>query len=451
MDPLTAERRRNLTTVFLFEDDPALRHALAQSLELEGYNVAAHASVESCARRFTPDLDAVVVTDIRLPGTDGRQLFRSLRTVDPDMPVILITGHGELQEAVELMREGAYDFISKPFSPPRLLASVRNAVEHRGLVLDNRRIKGGGRPLEVPLPLLGESERITQLRTLVRDLADTDVSVLIVGETGTGKESVANALHKLSGRSLRPFSILDCASLPEMLLEAELFGTEELVAGMRRHKPGRITAADKGTLFLDSVDCLPLVAQSRLLRAVEDKRVTAIGATSSREISCRVVSAATQDIGRMCAEGRFRSDLFFRLNTVTLHLPPLRDRREDIATIFSELLARAAPRLRREPPTLTKSVKSKLFDHLWPGNIRELSHYADRVVLGVDRAAAGASERAPEPLPELVDRFEATLMKEALRASGGSVKRALEVLKIPRKTFYDKVTRHGIDLREFRS
>ena len=201
--------------VFLFEDDTAVRDAIVQSLELEGFNVTAFESVESCSVRFGPDLDGVVVTDIRLPGADGRQLFRKLAEVDPDLPIILITGHGELQEAVDLMREGAYDFISKPFSPSRLLTSVRNAIDYRRLVLENRKTRSNSRDVGIPLPLHGESQQISNLRTLVREIANTDVSVLIIGETGTGKESVAASLHKLSHRAARPFSIIDCASLPE--------------------------------------------------------------------------------------------------------------------------------------------------------------------------------------------------------------------------------------------
>jgi two-component system C4-dicarboxylate transport response regulator DctD len=437
--------------VVLFEDDAHLRNALTQALELEGFSVEAHESFDSFSGKFTSAFPGTVISDIRLPGHDGRSIFRILRNIDPDIPVILITGHGELQEAVDLMREGVYDFISKPFAPARLLASVRNALEYRELVLDNRSIRQRSRSDDTPLPLLGESARIASLRTIIRDLANTDVSVLLVGETGTGKESVAKALHGLSTRHSRAFSVLDCASLPDVLLEAELFGVEETVAAMRRHRPGKIEAANQGTLFLDSIDCLPLTAQGRLLRAVEEKRVTAVGASASRDISCRVVSAATQDLGVMCAEGRFRSDLYFRLNTVTLMLPPLRERREDIATLFVELLSRAAQRLKRPVPLLTRAVKSRLLEYHWPGNIRELSHYADRVVLGLERTAGSEAEITKEPLPDLVDRFEAGVIKEALRASGGSVKRCLEILRIPRKTFYDKVARYGIELESFRS
>lgn len=436
--------------VIVFEDDADLRGALTQALQIEGYSVVACEDVESFREGFTTSFNGVVISDIRLPGADGRQLFRQLRSIDKEIPVVLMTGHGELQEAVDLMREGVYDFISKPFSSERLLASVRNALEHRALIIDNRRIRERQPNVDISLPLLGDSELITGLRTLVRDIANTDVSVLILGETGTGKDAVARALHDLSDRRSRHFSVLDCASLPDQLLEAELFGIEESVAGMRRHKPGRIEAADKGTLFLDSIDCLQVPAQGRLLRAVEDKRITALGATSSRNISCRIVSAANQDLRQMVKEGRFRSDLYFRLNTVIINLPPLRERREDIPALFVELLARAARRLRRPPPILTKVIRSRLLDYPWPGNIRELSHYADQVVLGLEKDIEPRDALIPDPLPDLVDKFEASLIKEALRKSAGSVKHALEILQIPRKTFYDKVARYGIDLARYR-
>lgn len=447
MDRLKIE---NPAPVLLFEDDPDVRQAIEQSLVLEGFSVSGFAAVEHHAEKITNGFNGVVVSDIRLPGADGRQLFRRLRDIDPDIPVILITGHGELQEAVDLMREGVYDFISKPFPPARLLASVRNALEHRALVLDNRAIRSRSRDTDVPLPLLGESERIASLQGIVRDLSDVDVNVLIIGETGTGKESIAKSMHAKKSGISRPFAILDCASLPDKLLETELFGSEELVAGMRRHKPGRIESADKGTLFLDAIDTLSLSAQSRLLRVVEEKQVLPVGATIPRSVSCRVIAAATQDISKMCGEGLFRSDLFFRLNTVTLYLPPLRERREDIPAIFIALLTMASQRLRRPTPAITKSVRNHLLDHSWPGNIRELSHFADRIVLGIDSNRPAVNELASDPLPELVDRFESSLIKEALRASRGSVKQCLEILKVPRKTFYDKVTRHGIDLSEFR-
>ncbi|MEY3464943.1 MAG: sigma-54-dependent transcriptional regulator [Steroidobacteraceae bacterium] len=436
--------------VILFEDDDDVRRAIVQSLELEGFAVSAFPSANPHANAIDRDFDGIVISDIRLPGMDGRQIFRSVRERDRELPVILITGHGELQEAVDLMREGAYDFISKPFAAPRLLASVRNALEQRALVLDNRRLRERPTNTSIPLPMQGESDRIAQLRNIVRDIADTDVPVLVVGETGTGKETIAKMLHQGGRRRSGALVVLDCAALPDQLIDAELFGSETIVAGMSRRSVGRIELADGGTLFLDNVDNLSPAAQARLLRVVEEKKFTPTGTKSSRSASFRVVSASTVDLVKLVEAGRFRSDLFFRLNTVTLQLPPLRERRDDIATLFVQLLGSAAQRLKRPPPTLTRAVKSHLYEYGWPGNIRELGHYADRIVLGIDRVPVSPIEMDLDPLPELVDRFEASLIKDALRSTRGSVKAALGVLKIPRKTFYDKIARHGIDLDAFR-
>ena len=438
-------------TVVLFEDDHDVRLAVTQALQLAGHTVAAHESADGMLGSFGPDFDGVVVSDIRIPGTDGRQIFRSLRQLDADIPVILITGHGELQEAVDLMREGVYDFISKPFSAPRLLASVRNALDQRSLVLDNRRLRAPRRPPTLPLPLLGESARIVQARSLLRDLADADVPVLLLGETGAGKEAAAHMLHESGRHRTQPFVVLDCAALPDHLLDTALFGSEGFVAGMNRRSPGRIEAADRGTLLLDNIDNLSLAGQAKLLRVVEDRKFTPPGSAGERSVSCRVVSTATRDVAKLVGAGEFRSDLFFRLNTVAVQLPSLRERREDIATLFLQLLATAAQRLKRPPPVLTKAVKNHLFEHSWPGNIRELSHFADRVVLGLDHSGDAGAEFNRDPLPEAVARFEASLIKDALRATGGSVNESLELLRIPRKTFYDKIARHGIDLDSFRA
>lgn len=436
--------------VWLFEDDPDVRGALHQALELAGFTVESDASAERQLDQFNRDYGGVVVTDVRLPGVDGREVFRRLHAVDPEIPVILITGHGELQEAVDLMREGAYDFISKPFSSARLLASVRNALDQRALVIENRTLKARPVDATTPLPLLGDSKSIVSLRKTLRDLASADVSVLIVGESGTGKESVARALHDQGRRMGRPFSVLDCSTLAEDLLDAELFGVESAVGGLSRRRPGRLEAADRGTLYLDGIENLSLRAQSLLLRALDEQQVRPVGGSTFRSIDCRVVSAAGRDLAGACASGDMRSDLYFRLNTVTLSLPPLRERRDDIAALFIELLARAARRLKRPAPTLTRAVKRHLYDHHWPGNIRELGHFADRVVLGIDTPPGTPQDDPVEALPLRVEQFEASLIRDALRASSGDVRRALERLRIPRKTFYDKVARHGIDLGEYR-
>ena len=382
-----------------------------------------------------------------MPGMDGREVFRRVRRIDPEIPVLIVTGHAAVQDAVELMREGAYDFLTKPFAATRLIVSVRNALGQRGLVLDNRRLRDPSAEAGVPLPLRGDSDRIRALRASVRELADADVPMWVVGETGTGKVSLARALHDSGQRRTRPFVVVDCAALPEALLEAELFGNASDGSGMTaggalaRRRPGRLEAAERGTLFLENIDRLSLPLQARLITVLEDRR----------PVTCRVIAASNDDLTRVCAAGGFRSDLYFRLNTVTLHLPPLRERREDLAPLLGDLLAAAARRLKRPIPDLGRSAQTYLYSHHWPGNLRELSHFAERLVLGIGiDATAPIGSTPPDPLPLRIERFEAGLIRDALRSTRGDVKSCLEILRIPRKTFYDKVARHGIDLDAFR-
>jgi two-component system C4-dicarboxylate transport response regulator DctD len=433
--------------VWLFEDDADVRAVIEQSLALEGFEVEAHAEVGDVIDTVTPRFDGVVVTDIRMPGVDGREVFRRVRRIDPEIPVLIVTGHAAVQDAVELMREGAYDFLTKPFAATRLVVSVRNALGQRGLVLDNRRLRDPSAEAGVPLPLRGDSDRIRALRASVRELADADVPMWVVGETGTGKVSLARALHDSGQRRTRPFVVVDCAALPEALLEAELFGSASDGSGMTaggalaRRRPGRLEAAERGTLFLENIDRLSLPLQARLITVLEDRR----------PVTCRVIAASSDDLTRVCAAGGFRSDLYFRLNTVTLHLPPLRERREDLAPLLGDLLAAAARRLKRPIPDLGRSAQTYLYGHHWPGNLRELSHFAERLVLGIGiDATAPIGSTPPDPLPLRIERFEAGLIRDALRSTRGDVKSCLEILRIPRKTFYDKVARHGIDLDAFR-
>lgn len=435
--------------VLLFEDDADVRAVIEQSLTLEGFAVEAHAEAGETIDLVTPRFDGVVVTDIRMPGMDGREVFRRVRQIDPELPVLIVTGHAAVQDAVELMREGAYDFLTKPFAATRLVVSVRNALGQRGLVLDNRRLRDPSAEADVPLPLRGDSDRIRALRALVRDLADADVPLSVVGETGTGKVSLARALHDAGRRRPRPFVVVDCAALPEALLEAELFG-----GGLPRRRPGRLETAERGTLFLENIDRLPLPLQARLIAALEatvGAPDDGAGRDRGRPLDCRVIAASNDDLARLCATGAFRSDLYFRLNTVTLHLPPLRERREDLAPLLGELLAAAGRRLKRPVPGLSRTAQTHLYSHHWPGNLRELSHFAERLILGIG-LDIGTSTGAdpPDPLPTRVERFEAGLIRDALRSTRGDVKSCLGILRIPRKTFYDKVARHGIDLDAFR-
>jgi two-component system C4-dicarboxylate transport response regulator DctD len=436
--------------VAFIDDDPDVRAANAQTLELAGFEVRIYDGAEAALTQLDEHFPGVVISDLRMPHVDGRILFQELRRRDAGIPVILITGHGDIHEAVELMHAGAYDFIAKPFAAERLVSSVHRALEQRSLVLDNRRLREAARRADDELPLIGDTPVMAGLRASLRQLADADVDVLIEGETGVGKEVAARALHAWSKRRPRAFAVLNCAALPDGLLESELFGHEAAAfQGALRRRVGRIEAADDGTLFLDDIESMPLPLQTRLLRVLEDRAITPLGSNLPRPVNFRAVAASKVDLGELAARERFRPDLYFRLNVVRLRIPPLRERRADIVPLFGHFLALAAQRFRRTPPPISRAIKSRLFEHPWPGNVRELRNFADRVVLKMPDSGDSEAETI-ESLPQRVERYEASLIRDALRATDGDVRATLARLAIPRKTFYDKVVRHGIDLDSFR-
>jgi len=447
-------RSERLPVLFV-EDDEDLRDAGTQSLTLAGLAPRSFVRAEEALAAVSPTFEGVVVTDIRLPGLDGLGLFRRVAAMDPDLPVILVTGHGDVDMAVGALREGAYDFIAKPYATDRLVESIRRAGEKRRLVLENRRLRALAERDDEDEALLGESEAIVRLRRTLRQIADADVDVLLEGETGAGKDVVAGLLHRWSRRRSRPFVALNCAALPETVIESELFGHEAgAFTGAARKRVGRIEHADRGTLFLDEIESMPLALQAKLLRVLETREVEPLGTNERRALDLRVVAASKADLGDPSARRYFREDLFYRLNVVTIRIPPLRERRDDVPLLFARFAARAAERFRREPPALGGAVLRHLERHDWPGNVRELVHYAERVVLGLEGAdgdgpsAIGAA--GPEPtLPERLERFEAEAIRDALTRHGGDVRRTVEALGIPRKTFYDKLQRHGIERRRF--
>ena len=437
--------------VAFIDDDNDLRAANVQALQLAGFDVLAFASAEAALKVLRQDFSGAVVSDIRMPRMDGRQLFRKLRDEDPDLPVILITGHADVAEAVEAMHEGAYDFVAKPYAAERLIASIRRALEKRRLVLDNRRLRAAADSAQADWPLIGQTPIMDRLRATLRQLADADVDVLLEGETGVGKELAARALHNWGRRRNREFVAVDCAALPAGALNSELFGHEQgAFDGAVRQRVGRIQQADRGTLFLDEIETLTLEAQGKFLRVLEEREVTPLGSNHVRTLDLRVVAAAQSDLSGAVKTGTFREDLFHRLDVVRLRIPPLRERRDDIPLLFAHFLARACERLDSPPPVVDDPVRWRLYNHTWPGNVRELSHYAQRVALGLGEQSVTIGTAELPPLPERVASYEARVIEEALATAGGDIRATLEVLRIPRKTFYDKVERHGIDLARHR-
>ncbi|MBY5407092.1 sigma-54-dependent Fis family transcriptional regulator [Rhizobium leguminosarum] len=436
------------TPVALIDDDKDLRRATAQTLELAGFSVSAYDGAKAALADLPADFAGPIVTDIRMPEIDGLQLFATLQGMDVDLPVILMTGHGDIPMAVQAIQDGAYDFIAKPFAADRLVQSVRRASEKRRLVLENRMLRKAAEDAQENLPLIGQTPVMENLRNILRHIADTDVDVLVAGETGSGKEVVAQILHQWSHRRKGNFVALNCGALPETVIESELFGHEAgAFTGAQKRRTGRIEHASGGTLFLDEIESMPAATQVKMLRVLEMREITPLGTNEVRPVDLRVVAAAKIDLGDPSVRGDFREDLYYRLNVVTISIPPLRERRDDIPLLFSHFAARAAERFRRDVPPLSPDVRRYLASHTWPGNVRELSHYAERVVLGVE--GGGTAAVLPQPtdatLPERLERYEAEIIRDALSANDGDVRRTIEALGIPRKTFYDKLQRHGIN------
>jgi two-component system, NtrC family, C4-dicarboxylate transport response regulator DctD len=435
--------------ILLVDDDDALRGAVAQGLELRGFEVSAFDSAPAALKALSRDFEGAVVSDVRMPGMDGLALFERIKAVDPDIPVLLITGHGDVAMAVAALQDGVYDFVSKPFPMERLTAALARAVEKRGLVLDNRRLEAAAQT-SGGSPLLGDTPVMQRLRATIAQLAEAEVDVLIQGETGAGKGLVAHALHRGGARKGRPMVTVNCAALPEAVFETELFGA---TGGAARPSTGRIERADRGVLFLDEIEGLSPTMQAKLLRVVEEREIWPVGAAEPRHLDLRIIAASKIDLANAVRDGAFRADLYYRLNVVTLVVPPLRERREDVPTLFGHFLAEAAARLRRPAPRLTATIRDHLLGHDWPGNVRELAHYAERVALGLPSAVVaedGAAQGPAESLADRTGRYEAMVIRETLAACGGDARTAMTLLQTPRKTFYDKLRRHGIEIDRYR-
>ena len=431
--------------VIVVDDEAAIREAVQQWLELSGFEVRSCASAGEALALVDRDFPGIVVSDVRMPGTDGLQLLDKLLQIDTDLPVILVTGHGDVPMAVQALRQGAYDFIEKPFTPERLLDSVRRALDKRRLVCENRQLRqqvaDKGR---IESQLIGISRPMENLRRQILELAGTSVNVLIRGETGSGKERVARCLHDFSARASKAFAALNCAAIPESIFESELFGHESgAFTGAQARRIGRIEHADGGTLFLDEVESMPLAQQVKLLRVLQEKTLERLVSNKSIQVDLRVISAAKPDLLDEVKAGRFREDLVYRLNVATLHIPPLRERREDIPLLFEHFAHEAALRHGREAPPLAPSELARLLGHDWPGNVRELINAAERHALGLS-SPPPAERFAGQALAQQMEAFEAQCLHNALLHCQGNITAVMEMLQLPRRTLNEKMQRHGL-------
>lgn len=439
--------------VVLIDDDPHLRQALSQTLDLAGLKVLALADAQGLSARIERDWPGVMVSDIRMPGIDGLQLLEQLHARDTELPVLLITGHGDVPLAVQAMRAGAYDFLEKPFASDALLDSVRRGLAVRRLVLDNRSLRMAlSDRQQLSTRLVGQSASMARLREQIGALAGTRADVLILGETGAGKEVVARALHDLSSRRNGPFVAINAGALAESVVESELFGHEPgAFTGAQKRRIGKFEFANGGTLFLDEIESMSLDVQVKLLRLLQERMVERLGGNQQIRLDIRVIAATKEDLRQAADQGRFRADLYYRLNVASLRIPPLRERGEDVLMLFQYYADAAAERHGVLANELSAAQRALLLRHSWPGNVRELQNAAERFALGLELALDNGEPGPVEMtrtvtggLSDQVEHFERALIAAEMSRSHTSVRSLAEALGIPRKTLHDKLRKHGL-------
>lgn len=445
--------------VIFIDDEEHIRSVNSQTLELTGYDVTPLENAEAALPLLTREWEGVVVSDIKLPGASGLEFLSMVQKIDADIPVILITGHGDIAMAVQAMRDGAYDFIEKPFAAERLIDSIRRGIEKRALTLENRSLRQQVQSQDVVGPrLIGNTPAMKRLRSTITQIADTQADVLINGETGTGKEMVARLLHEHGSRSDKNFVAVNCGAVPDSLIESELFGHEAgAFTGASKRRIGKFEHANGGTLFLDEIESMPMSVQVHLLRVLQERQIERLGSNQLIPLDLRMVTASKVDLKEAAARGEFREDLYYRLNVVTFDLPRLRDRREDIPLLFHHFLLVASQRYAREVPLPKTDEVGVLLTHDWPGNVRELRNIAERYVLlgetmnyELESLIHNRDGIAAITLPQQVESFEKALIEQELARQKGSIKHAMSALGIPRKTFSDKMRKYELDKKNYK-
>lgn len=468
------EEATHTANILLVEDKESLRRALRLTLERAGYRVAEASDAMEAARLINESRFALVLTDLRMPRGSGLDVLRAAREADAETPVIVMTAYGSIDEAVQAMKDGAHDFLQKPVDSNHLLLLVQRALEtsrmrHENILLREEWSRRYGFPR-----IIGESEAIKRAVKETQRVAATDATVLLLGESGTGKELFARAVHHLSPRRERAFVAVNCAAIPETLIESELFGNERgAFTGAHERRAGKFELADGGTIFLDEIGELPLSAQGKLLRAIEEKNVDRIGGRAPIPVDVRVVAATNRDLKQAADEGSFRRDLYFRLAVFPIEIPPLRERGEDIALLAESFAEKLGREFRKRPMTISESALAALRSRAWQGNVRELQNAIERACILAETATIEAEDLglAPQTRAEKVNdapcfeplraedlqgsladavaraarRIESYKIAEALRACGGNKTRAAEMLDVSYKTLLTKIKEYELE------
>ena len=449
-----------MSDVIFIDDELAIRQVMLQTLALENLTARAYAQGSSALKDIKPDFQGVVLCDYHMPGLNGLQVLAKVHAIDASIPVIMLTGQGDISTAVTAMQQGAYDFIEKPFNHDALMELLRHAIEKRQLALENRMLKAQLRQFVRPGPRLlgGESTSMRRTMSILDSLVDTSADILLNGETGAGKDAIARYIHETSPRSQYNFVAINCGAVPENLIESELFGHEAgAFTGADKRRIGKFEHAHKGTIFLDEVESMPLPLQVKLLRVLEERKVERLGSNVSIDVDIRIIAASKTRLKQLSERGGFREDLYYRLNVIQIDIPPLRERKEDIPTLFRHFALIAAARYDRESIPLNSQQMGRLIGHNWPGNVRELRNRAERYVLmGADafedpQEGDASFVAGRQTLAEVVDTFERSVLQNGLRFCHGSIKDTMAYLGLARKTLYDKMKKHDLDKAQFKN
>jgi len=450
-------------TLLVADDDPGLRESLERTLTREGYRVVLASDGRAALERVQAGGVDLIVTDLRMPGLTGLELLRAAKAIMPDVDVILLTAFGTVEEAVKAMKDGAYDFLTKPFRREQLIKLVDKALERRDLIEQNKALKKQLEDIRAKGQMIGASPAFRRMLTLVDQIADSSATILIQGESGAGKELVARTIHERSGRRAGPFVAVNCAALPETLLESELFGYEKgAFTGAAGRKEGRFELASGGTLFLDEVADLSLVTQPKILRVLQEGEFERLGGTRTLQVDVRIVAATNQDLPEMVKEKRFREDLYYRLNVISVRVPPLRERPEDVRVLAQHYLRVYAAKNGRKLEGFSNEALERLESYAWPGNVRELENLIERTVLlarkdridaeDLPEEVAGVKRPPRDAILELVGtplaEIEQRLLDETLRITGGNKTQAAKLLGIDVRTVARKLERREDDQTE---
>jgi len=441
--------------ILLVDDDERLRNAASKVLASEGYHVLSATGGQEALEILKRQAIALVVCDLRLPDLDGIEVLKRARELLPETEVVMLTGHGSIEQAVEAMRLGAYDFIEKPLASAALLKAVAKAMEKQRLAGENRQLRRQLRQQRSVEALIGDSPPMQSVKQLIRQIAPTDVNVLIQGESGTGKEIAADALHNLSSRRDQPFVKISCAAIPETLLESELFGHERgAFTGAMAARPGKFELADGGTLLLDEIAEMTPQLQAKLLRVLQDGKFQRLGGTKEIQVNVRLLCATHADIPKAIEAGKFRHDLYYRINTVQIVLPPLRERREDLPLLACHFLRASAQEMGRDVRAIAARALEQLLAHAWPGNVRELEHVIQRAVVLAESDTITLFSFAPStgtatvatptengssvslPIGTTMDEAKKRLAQATIEHCAGNKLKAAKMLGIPPRTMY---------------